>query len=252
MKTWHLVLAILLSAHAYSMTPVEADSLVSQAARTYADGDPATALLLYDSVASTFASAPLFYNIGNCHFKLNDIPHAILFYERALLLSPGDADIKANLELARQQVVDRVNELPLFTLGSSWSAMRGGRDPDQWARRALWACLITFVVLALAFLIRQRIIRRMLFVGSAIFFLTTLLSIAFAAYRHSEVVNRSAAIIMAPKVDARSEPRTEGTKLFVLHKGTKVTVLKEEDGWSEVQLANGTVGWMPPSTLERI
>ena len=43
-----------------------------QAQEAYATGDHATALQLFDSVATTFSSVDLFYNMGNCHFKLGD------------------------------------------------------------------------------------------------------------------------------------------------------------------------------------
>ncbi len=238
--------------HVSSMTVMEADSLVAQGTRAYAAGDHATALARFDSALTAYSSPALLYNIANCHYKLGDIPHAVLYYERAARLSPGDPDIRTNLEIARQSVVDRVNELPGFSLGSTWGRIRGGRDGDQWARRSLWICLAFFVVLAIAVVVRQRILRRGLFVGSALLFCATLLAVAFAAARHHELTDTSEAIIMSAKVDVRSEPKGSGTVLFVLHKGTKVTVLQQQQGWSEVQLANGNVDWMPPAPLERI
>lgn len=254
MKNIVLILILVLTPMraAFALTITQADSLTAQATRAYAAGDHATALALFDSANVAFSSPALLFNIGNCHFKLNDIPHAILFYERALRLAPGDEDVKANLELARQNVVDRVNELPSFTLGSTWGTIRGGRDPDQWARRSLWACLLLFALLAAGVAVRQRTPRRLLFAASGTVLVGTLLCIAFALFRHNEVTKNDAAIIMAPKVDVRSEPRESTTVLFVLHKGTKVSVIAEENGWHEVQLANGSVGWMPPGTLERI
>lgn len=252
MRTFALSLLLLATVPGMAMTRTEADSLTAQGSRAYAAGEHAAALALFDSAASAFTSPALLYNIGNCHFKLNDIPHAILYYERALRLAPGDADVQTNLELARQNVVDRVNELPSFSLGSTWSRIRGGRDADQWARRSLWACLAFFVALAAAVALRQRTARRVLFGLSGLLFIGTALSIAFAAFRHKEVTDQSEAIIMSAKVDVRSEPRDGSTVLFVLHRGTKVTILQQDNAWSEVQLANGSVGWMPPASLERI
>jgi len=252
MKTITLSLLLLATVQGHALTRTEADSLAAQGSRAYAAGEVKTALALFDSANVAYTSPALLYNIGNCHFKLNDIPHAILFYERALRLAPGDDDVRTNLELARQNVVDRVNELPTFSLGTTWSRIRGGRDADQWARRALWACLLTFTVLGAAVALRQRNLRRVLFAISGVLFLGTALSVAFAAYRHTELTDESDAIIMSAKVDVRSEPRDGSTVLFVLHKGTKVTVLQQDNAWSEVRLANGSVGWMPPATLERI
>jgi len=245
-----LALAPILSV--FGLSRVEADSSIARGTAAYAAGDHVAALNLFDTVCAEYTSPSLLYNIGNCHFKLNDIPHAILFYERALRLAPGDEDVKANLELARQNVVDRVNELPSFTLGSTWGRLRGGRDADQWARRSLWESLLFFALLAVGVLAKQRTLRRAVFGASGLVLVATLISVAFASFRHGEVTDDSAAIILDPKVDVRSEPRESTTVLFVLHKGTKVIVLQTENGWSEVQLANGSVGWAPPTTLERI
>ncbi|MBL7940888.1 MAG: tetratricopeptide repeat protein [Flavobacteriales bacterium] len=254
MKHFLITTALVLSpvVHVLGLSRPEADTLTARGATAYSTGDYATALHLFDSVRTAYSSPALLFNIGNCHFKLNDIPHAILFYERALRLAPGDEDVKANLELARQNVVDRVNELPSFTLGSTWGRLRGGRDADQWARRSLWACLLFFALLTAGVLAGNRAIRRALFGAGALVLVATLIAVAFASFRHNEVSDDSEAIILAPKVDVRSEPRESTTVLFVLHKGTKVTVLQTDNGWSEVQLANGSVGWAPPSTLERI
>lgn len=254
MRYVSLILAFVLApwSMAQELSRTDADSLSAKAVRAYAEGDVQGALALFDSVRTTYVSPSLFYNIGNCHFKLNDIPRAILFYERALKLAPGDEDVKANLELARQSVVDRVNEIPSFTLGSTWGRLRGGKDADQWARRSLWASFICFLFFAAALVVEHRVGRRSLFALAGIMVLVTTLSVAFAAFRHAEVTDNSEAIIMAPKVDVRSEPRASTTVLFVLHKGTKVTVLQEENGWMEVRLANGNIGWMPPNSLERI
>ena len=227
-------------------------ALITAAQNAYEQGDYAIALVLYDSVAQKQGSAALYYNIGNCHFKLNDVPRAILNYERALLLSPGDEDVQANLDLARTLTVDRVNEIPGFTLGSSWDRFRGAGDPDRWARRSLWAGLLFFGLLAAAALLRPVVIKRLALIVAGIAFLLTATSIAFAWDRHAEVTAHDQAIVLAPKVDVTSEPRSGGTILFVLHEGTKVKVQGERNGWTEVKLANGNVGWMPEGSLEKI
>ena len=215
----------------------------------YARGDHAAALAAYDSVAVTHRSAALLFNIGNCHMKLDDVPRAILHYERAIRLQPGAEDIQANLDHARSLVVDRVNELPAFSLGSLWDRLRGGRDVDQWARRSLWLCLLTFLLAAAALLLGRQLWRRVLFATAALGLLSTVTAMVLAAHRIAEVKDRSEAIIMRPKVDVLGEPRAGATTVFVLHEGTKVSVLQEQDGWYEVKLGNGSVGWAAPASL---
>jgi len=227
-------------------------ALVDSAQAAYERGDHRLALQRYDTLNHQWSSAALLFNIGNCHFKLNDVPRAILYYERALRLAPGAEDVQANLDLARMQAVDRVNELPAFTLGGFWERIRGGRDIDQWARRSLWSALLLFSLLTAWVLVRRRAWRNVLLGASALAFLLTAGCIGLAAYRVREATDNSQAIILTPKVDVRSEPREAATTLFVLHEGTKVMVLQDRNGWSEVRLPNGSVGWMPPATLVRI
>lgn len=247
-----LLFALLFASPVCALSPTEAEQLTAQAQEAYASGDHAQALLLFDSVATVYSSATLYYNLGNCHFKLGDVPRAILNYERALRLDPGAEDVQANLDLARLQVVDRINELPGFALGATWGKLRGGNDVDQWARRALWGSVALFLTLAIGLWAPVRWVRNSLFGIATVCLLFTLASTAFAAWRAAEVRDTSEAIILAAKVDARSEPRSASTVLFALHKGTKITVLQEQEGWCEVKLPNSSVGWMPPGTLERI
>lgn len=230
----------------------QADTLVSIGVRAYTAGDHAAALAAFDSVAVDWNSAGLQLNIGNCHFKLGNVALAILHYERGLRLAPGDADLQANLDLANEQVKDRIAAPPPFVLGNTWAGWRSGGDPDQWARRTLWATAILFTLLAIAMIARRSLLRRSAWAMAGVALLWAVVCFSFAAVRHGELHDDSEAIIMAPKVDVRGEPRTGATVLFVLHKGTKVTVLQQLEGWTEVQLPNGNVGWMPPASIERI
>ena len=50
----------------------------------------------------------LYYNLGNAYYRMDDITHAVLAYERALLLSPGDTDVRFNLQMARSKTIDKI------------------------------------------------------------------------------------------------------------------------------------------------
>ena len=78
-----------------------------------------------------YRSANLNYNIGNAYYKLNDIPNAILFYERAYLLNPADENINYNLQIARTLIVDRFQEIPVRLPRHALSVTRSRRRPHR-------------------------------------------------------------------------------------------------------------------------
>lgn len=252
MRTTALLLSIILGlGTSMAMDRAGAEQAMETARTAYTGGDPTQALALFDSVAQEWNSAALQLAIGNCHFKLNDVPRAILHYERALLLEPGAEDAKANLDLARQRTVDRVNELPRFSLGSSWERWVGGNDVDQWARRSLWLWAAT-VLLCMGALMLRGGLRIAGLSLTGLMLAASLVAVFLAAGRTSQVRDAMGAIVLQPRVEVTSEPRAGSTTLFMLHAGTKVELHKTEGGWCEVTLANGNLGWMPATALEKI
>lgn len=228
------------------------DARVAAAEAAYAAGTYQEALDLYNAVALDLNSAALQYNIGNCHSKLNAVPQAILHYERALRLTPGAEDIQANLDRMRALTVDRMTSVPTFTLGTTWDRWKAGADMDQWARRALWAMLMSCALGAATVLVRTATSRRVL-IGFALTGLTITGACTLLAFsRASSIQDGSQAIIMSTNLDVLSEPRAGTTKQFVLHAGTKITVLRSQGDWYEVRIANGAVGWVPVESLEVI
>ncbi|MDR2801756.1 MAG: tetratricopeptide repeat protein, partial [Prevotellaceae bacterium] len=113
---------------------VAADSLWAQANTFYANGQYTDAVRVYTEIeAADNVSPALYFNMGNAYFKQNELANAILYYERALRLSPGDAAIAYNLEMARLRTLDRVDTVPEFFL-FTWV-----RDLRRWAAADAWA-----------------------------------------------------------------------------------------------------------------
>ena len=105
--------SVVLSMAAGSATGQE--EIVARGNQAYEAGEYGTAVEAYEAVNSAgFTSAGLEFNLGNAYFKTGDLARSILHWERALSLSPGDADTRANLELARSLTVDAVEPLPTF------------------------------------------------------------------------------------------------------------------------------------------
>ncbi|MCB0794163.1 MAG: tetratricopeptide repeat protein [Flavobacteriales bacterium] len=228
------------------------DSLQAQAEAAYTKGDVRMALQLYDSLNKELTSASLLFNIGNCHFKLDQVPQAILYYERALLLEPGAPDVRANLELAKQRTMDRITATPTFDMGPAWNRFWSGHDVDSWARRALWTWTAAMLTGILLLWLPRSGPRSGLIAFSAVLALIGACSTYAAWVRMDRAMAPDAGIVMAPRVEVLSEPREGSHVLFVLHAGTKVFLLRSNGAWNEIVLENGTIGWMLERSIERL
>ena len=75
----------------------------------------------------------MYYNLGNSYYKAGEIAKAVLNYERALLMKPGNSDIRANLEVARAKTIDKVEPVPEVFFVSWTKALINSMSVDAWA-----------------------------------------------------------------------------------------------------------------------
>lgn len=235
-------------------------SFVSASAQTKAEADSAyvqeryeQAISLYNKLLETGASASVYYNLGNAYYRTGDMAHAILAYERAYLMEPGDADIRFNLQLARTKTIDKIvpeNEMFFITW---FRQMIDWYSADQWGR-AVVVCFALFVVSLLLYFFAGRMLWRK--VGFGVGVCTLILAVLFHIFAYQQqqkLLVRTHAIVMSSSLTVKSTPSTSGTDLFVLHEGTKVEITDDTmKDWKEIRLADGKVGWVPVKTIERI
>jgi tetratricopeptide (TPR) repeat protein len=229
------------------------DEKFKQGTAYFSAGDYDKALEMWIDIYNTgFRSAELDYNIASAYFKKNNVPGAILFYERAHLLKPADEDINYNLQIARTLVVDRFVEIPELFFVRWYNFIALILTADGWAKTSLITFILSLVFLSLYFY-TARYNRKVLGFWFAVFlFVTSAASFTFASRNKSLVQNSQKAIIFSPVVNGKSSPDSSGTDLFVLHEGTKVTVEDEVGDWFEIRLSDGNKGWIPSNTLEKI
>lgn len=201
---------------------------------------------------SGMISPELEYNIGNAFFKLNDIPHSILFYERALLLKPADEDIQYNLDVARTFVVDKFTAVPELFFITWYNFISLSISSDAWASLSL-AAFVIFLLLLSFYLFTGRYRLKVAAFWLALFMLLiSFSSLSFSLRNRNLVFNSGRAIIVSPQVNGKSSPDNSGTDLFLIHEGTKVTITDTLGEWNEIRLPDGNKGWIPSESLEKI
>lgn len=230
----------------FAQTKADADS-------AYVNGNYQQAIAQYEALLKNGASAELYYNLGNAYYRTENITRAVLNYERALLLSPGDRDIRFNLQLARSKTIDKiVPESEMFFI-TWYHALVNLMSVDGWARMAIIS-LALVIILFLLYLFSEPIwLRKIGFFGGFLLLLFFVLSNLFAYQQKQNLLYRKGAIVIAPSVTVKSTPAQNGTDLFILHEGTKVTII---DGamsdWKEIRLADGKEGWIERKSIELI
>ena len=219
-----------LSSHA--ATKAEADS-------AYVRGQYQQAIAQYEELLKQGACADLYYNLGNAYYRTENIPEAVLNYERALLLSPGDRDIRFNLQIARSKTFDKiVPESEMFFV-TWYRSLVSLMSVDGWANTAP-------IILLLVYLFSEKLwLRKAGFFGGVALLVLFVVANIFAWQQKEELLHRKGAIIFAPAVTVKSTPAANGTDLFILHEGTKVDIT---DGsmkdWKEIRIADGKEGWI--------
>ena len=219
----------------------------------YIKNDFASAIQIYESLLQQGEAPEIYYNLGNCYYKTDDIARAILNYERALLLSPGNTDIRANLEIARSKAIDKVTPVPEIFFITWIKSLVNSQSSDAWARTGIISFLLLLVSLAIFFFTQHIKWKKIGFSAAILFLIVTVLSNLFASQQKSYLTNRNDAIILSPSVTVRSTPSESGTSLFVLHEGRKVEIKDNSmREWKEIRLEDGKVGWVPSSSIEVI
>lgn len=220
---------------------------------SYAAGNFEKALEFWMDIYKTgYRSAQLNYNIGNAYFKMDSIPFAVLFYERAYILKPGDEDINYNLQIARTLIFDRFEEIPELFFVRWYNLLALSLSSNTWAWMSIISFVLFLVCLSAYFYSSKYRLKVAGFWLAVLFLIISLTSLAFTLRNKNLVYESREAVIFAPVVNGKSSPDNSGTDLFVLHEGTKVSIEDKVGDWYNIRLSDGNKGWIPGSSLEII
>lgn len=251
-KKWLLVISLFVF-FVGDVSSQEVRSLVDSANQYYSEGRYKQAIKYYEQVLDRgYESAGIYYNLGNAYYKANQLAPAILNYERARLREPGNEDIRYNLQLARSQITDRIENMPDFFI-SRWIRQLIDFFPsDIWATISM-VTFLAFLALFSVYLYSQRVgLKKTGFWVGLLALVIAVASFVFAFRQKEEVMDSEQAIVFAPKVTVKSSPAESGTDLFVIHEGTKVYIEDNMGEWFEIRLSDGSQGWLRKKNVEPI
>lgn len=228
------------------------ETLFEKGNAAYNEGDYETAKNSYEDILEKGeTSAGLYYNLANSHYKLNNIAPSIYYYEKALQLDPNDSDIRNNLAIAQNMVIDDVGAPQSSGILGIWRNSIAILGYNAWG----WAAIIFSFGFALLFVLyyfsNKSLVKRILFSFSVVCIFLTVFSLIFAFQQKSEISNNDYAIIFSQEAAVRDEPTLRSSESFFLHEGTKVRILETYQNWIKFELPNGLQGWMDKSEVKQ-
>ena len=229
------------------------EDLFREGNNAYNKGAYDRAIVYYDSVSSLGVHSPeLYFNLGNAYYKKNAIASSILNYEKALLLDAGNEQLINNLVYAQNMTLDRFTSLPESELKKATADLVFLTSVRGWSI----VLIAVFWLAALLFFLFKRsnssIRKRLFFTGFVISLLLSILTLVIILQQKNTLRNTNPAIVFVQSESFRAEPNMRSEVLLTIHEGAKVLIVEGVEDWIKIKLQNGSIGWIPRSSVQPI
>ena len=242
------IILLSLSSNLFAQSPAE---LFEKASVSYDDKEYEYAIEFYEELKELpVYSSNVYYNLGNCYYKTHQKAKAILYYEKALKITPNDEDLLFNLKLVQLQLVDKLAQIPQPFYTKWMLKAKNLMSIDQWSKMGLLFLFLFSILIIWFFISSNYRLKKKLFIGFSLSLILGLKSLGIAYYSHSTL--QTSAILMEPDAYVKSAPSTQSEDLFILHEGTKVLVLESFNNWTKIKLSDGMIGWLESNVVEKI
>ena len=221
-----------------------------QANTLYSQGQYAHAARAYEQLlAAGQHSGNLYFNLGNAYFKNSHIGRAILNYERARRIAPGDTDIEANLVYARS--VAGTEDCP----PRLWHGLVFPLTHRLSTAALVWMTSLAYSLCLFAFAVYRLWPRRPRWLVSAALVcagLFVIVGVSLARQIFVDDWQRPAVVLADGQTPVRFEPAETGTEHFVLKQGALVRLLDSRPGWHQIARCDGRRGWVAEHSVESL
>ena len=219
----------------------------------YNEGDYNKAVHLYEQVLKMGQhSSILYYNLGNAHYRLNNVAESIFYYEKAKQLDPDNEDLIINSAFAQNMTIDAIEPLPISQLTRIEDFFLSLLSIEGWAYTSVLFAWLLAIFFAAYLWLNRSFWKRFFFTTSILSLLFLLASYSLASVKDYKNKTTQYAILFSEQLNIRSEPNDRSEILFVLHKGTKVRVTDSLQEWKKINIANGATGWIKNASLKNL
>ncbi len=218
------------------------EATFDQGNEAYQRGDYAQAVHAYEQLIASGVEDPVvFYNLATARYRLGDLGHAVLNYERALYLQPRFAAARDNLNRVLR---DTERSLPRPPTTGLVTGLLGSENFA--ARSLLWISAVFWFLFWAVCLLRLWKTWPYLWLAASVLLILALVNLA-AAYERS----RPSPIVVTVVEYA---PVRFGTNVseqvrFELYEGDRVLMDGRQGDWIRIQTADGERGWAQQAHL---
>lgn len=229
-----------------AITKVDAD-------KEYAKGNYLQASKDYSDLLKVGESVELYYNLGNCYYRLGNITKSIIAYEKAHRLSPSDRDVTFNLEFVREKTIDKIEHQEKNFFSAGYTMLQNLMDMDAWACLSIVAFFACLGMAMLFLLGRDEWMRKLGFYVALLSVFVFVFSTLFAWQQKHNFDARDRAVVVAPSASVKLTPSESSADAVVVHEGTAVQIVdRTMSDWYSVKLDDGKEGWLKRNSLEII
>ncbi len=231
----------------------EVNALFEKANQEYKNGKYEDALSLYQEIEATDKiSSALYYNMGNCFYKMNVVPASIYNFEKALVIDPSNEDAINNLEIAKKLTLDRIEALPKNIFQKFNSKYIAAISFNSWAYISVALSLLAGILFILFYFAINSSLKRLYFILFSLSILFLIGTLFITSSQYSIDQNSKYAIVFEKEISIKNEPTRNSEEIFLLHEGTKVRIIDTLDDWSKIKLLDGKIGWLKTSEIKVI
>lgn len=237
------------------LKPENSINLFHQANGYYQKGEYNKAAETYRQLLTNgYQSGNLYFNLGNTYSKLGQTGRAVLYYEKAKHLIPGDADLNANLEYIRNKSGQSLRG-PWYYELNQFLAYLATSDQLTTISSILFFLLIALLILTVLF--PQKIksepggMKPLWLYGILSISIVFLVSLTITVLTIREQA-RSQAVAVGETTEVRFEPNSAATLYYELKEGALVYLLQERNGWALIKRPDGKRGWVEENNLMKI
>jgi tetratricopeptide (TPR) repeat protein len=217
--------------------------------RLYEQGKFAAALPLYLGISRQVTDWKVLFNIGNCHYKLENFLSAKIYYLKARKWRPLDRSLSRNIAMVDRHFPAAASPTKPDFVSRTLQVLESKLSMNMLSAALLLAFLLLNISL---FLLLTRGKNKKILYAAAF---SLLLVLAIGAYHTGRVaaLGRSdSAMIREANSLLRSGPGEDNTVLFKVDPGLEVRIIDRYRDWVQVSASAQIAGWIEKKRLALI